>query len=216
MTRRVGALAMVLAIPALAMSVARSADRPTDPPSDPALKHANRLLSRAILVDGHNDLPIMIRFNRKAPGDLDAYDLRERTIGQTDIPRLRAGRVGAQFWSVFIPAEGRLPFARTQLEQIELARRLIGRYPETLQFAGSVAEIRAAHRHGRIASLLGMEGGQGLENSLGALRAYYDLGVRYMTLTHNSHTDWADSAAELPPRHDGLTAFGEEVVREMN
>jgi membrane dipeptidase len=216
MTRRVGVLASMLAISALAMSVARAADRPIDPPSDPALKHANRLLSRAILVDGHNDLPIMIRFNRKVPGDLKAYDLRERTIGQTDIPRLRAGRVGAQFWSVFIPAEGKLPFARTQLEQIELARRLIGRYPETLQFAGTVAEIRAAHRHGRIASLLGMEGGQGLENSLGALRAYYELGVRYMTLTHNSHTDWADSAAEQPPRHDGLTAFGEEAVREMN
>jgi membrane dipeptidase len=211
MTRRIGALAIVLLMSALTMTAARA----SDPPADPALKHANRLLSRAILVDGHNDLPIMIRFNRKAPGDLAAYDLRERTIGQTDIPRLRAGKVGAQFWSVFIPGEGKGPFAPTQLEQIDLARRLIERYPDTLQFAGTVAEIRAAHRHGRIASLLGMEGGQGLENSLGALRAYYDLGVRYMTLTHNSHTDWADSAAQ-PPRHDGLTPFGEEVVREMN
>jgi len=206
------ALATFLWISVLAMTDTQAAD----PASDPALKHANRLLSRAILVDGHNDLPIMIRFNRKAPGDVEAYDLREHTAGQTDIPRLRAGRVGAQFWSVFIPADGQGPFARTQLEQIDLARRLIERYPDTLQFARSVADIRAAHRHGRIASLLGMEGGQGLENSLGALRAYYDLGVRYMTLTHNSHTDWADSAAELPPRHDGLTPFGEEVVREMN
>jgi membrane dipeptidase len=200
-------LGTVLSIPVLTAA---------DPSPDPALKHARQLLSRAILVDGHNDLPIMIRFNRQAPRDVEAYDLREHTAGQTDIPRLRAGGVGAQFWSVFIPADGKGPFARTQLEQIELARRLIQRYPDTLQFAGTVAEIRAAHRRGRIASLLGMEGGQGLENSLGALRAYYDLGVRYMTLTHNSHTDWADSAAELPPRHDGLTPFGEEVVREMN
>jgi membrane dipeptidase len=200
-------LGTVLSIPVLTAA---------DPSPDPALKHARQLLSRAILVDGHNDLPIMIRFNRQAPRDVEAYDLREHTAGQTDIPRLRAGGVGAQFWSVFIPADGKGPFARTQLEQIELARRLIQRYPDTLQFAGTVAAIRAAHRRGRIASLLGMEGGQGLENSLGALRAYYDLGVRYMTLTHNSHTDWADSAAELPPRHDGLTPFGEEVVREMN
>jgi len=206
------ALVTFLSISGLAFTDARAAD----PVADPALDHARRLLSRTILVDGHNDLPIMIRFNRQAPRDVEAYDLREHAAGQTDIPRLRAGRVGAQFWSVFIPADGKGSYARTQLEQIELARRLIERYPETLQFAASVADIRAAYRRGRIASLLGMEGGQGLENSLGALRAYYDLGVRYMTLTHNAHTDWADSAAEQPPRHDGLTSFGEEVVREMN
>lgn len=209
-----GTLALVLSIAALAvtMTVARA----SDPPSDSALKHANWLLSRTILVDGHNDLPIMMRYNRKGRGSVEAYDLRERTAGQTDIPRLRAGKVGAQFWSVYIPSEGPGPFARTQLEQIDLARRMIERYPDALQFAGTVAEIRTAHRRRHIASLLGMEGGQGLENSLGALRAYYGLGVRYMTLTHNSHTDWADSAAQLPPRHDGLSPFGEEVVREMN
>jgi membrane dipeptidase len=183
---------------------------------DPALAHARRLLQGAILVDGHNDLPIAMRTYRPAPGDVVAYDLRKPTPGQTDIARLRAGGVGAQFWSVYIPTEGRGPYAWMQLEQIDLARRMIERYPDTFRLATSVAEIRAAHRAGRIASMLGMEGGQALENSLGALRAYYDLGVRYMTLTHNTHTDWADSAGQVPLRFGGLTPFGEEVVHEMN
>jgi membrane dipeptidase len=184
--------------------------------ADPALAHAKRLLRSTILVDGHNDLPMAIREYAAAPNDVEAYDLRTRTPGETDIPRLRAGGVGAQWWSVYIPGEGRGPFARPQLEQIELARRIIARYPDTFVLATSVAEIRRAHRQGKIASMLGMEGGYGIENSLGALRAYHALGVRYMALTHNSHTDWADAAAQVPARHDGLTAFGEEVVREMN
>jgi membrane dipeptidase len=180
------------------------------------LRHARRLLRSTILIDGHNDLPIAMRGYEPAPSDVVAYDLRGRSPGETDIPRLREGLVGAQFWSVYIPGEGGGPYARMQLEQIDLARRVIARYPDSFRLAGTAAEIRAAHRAGRIASLLGMEGGYGLENSLGPLRAYYDLGVRYMTLTHNTHTDWADSANQLPPRHGGLTAFGEEVVREMN
>jgi membrane dipeptidase len=183
---------------------------------DSYLERARRLLDDTILIDGHNDLPWAIRTAKDAPGDVAAYDLRRRTPGQTDIPRLREGRVGAQFWSVYTPGESKTGLARTQLEQIDIARRMIARYPDTFQLAGSVVEIRAAHAAGRIASLLGMEGGHAIENSLGALRAYYDLGVRYMTLTHNTHTDWADSAAETPPAHQGLTAFGEEVVREMN
>jgi membrane dipeptidase len=185
-------------------------------PDDPALIHARRLLRSTILVDGHNDLPIAVRSYKAAPMDVDAYDLRRRTPGDTDIPRLRQGLVGAQFWSVYIAGEGGGPYARVQLEQIDLARRIIARYPDTFRLATTVAEIRAAHRAGRIASMLGMEGGYALENSLGPLRAYYDLGVRYMTLTHNTHTDWADSAAQVPMRHGGLTPFGEEVVREMN
>lgn len=180
------------------------------------MRHARRLLRSTILIDGHNDLPIAMRGYEPAPSDVVAYDLRGRSPGETDIPRLREGLVGAQFWSVYIPGEGGGPYARMQLEQIDLARRVIARYPDSFRLAGTAAEIRAAHRAGRIASLLGMEGGYGLENSLGPLRAYYDLGVRYMTLTHNTHTDWADSANQLPPRHGGLTAFGEEVVREMN
>lgn len=190
--------------------------RTLDGTEDAALVRARKLLRSTILVDGHNDLPYAIRSYKDAPGDIVAYDLSKATPGDTDIARLRAGGLGAQFWSVYIPGEGRGPFARPQLEQIEIARRIIARYPDTFRFATTVAEIRAAHRAGRIASMLGMEGGYGLENSLGALRAYYDLGVRYMALTHNAHTDWADAAAMVPARHDGLTAFGEEVVRTMN
>ena len=182
---------------------------------DAALTHARKLLQSTILVDGHNDLPWAVRTNKAAPGDVAAYDLRKATSGQTDLARLKLGGVGAQFWSVYIPGETGSGFARTQLEQIDIARRIIAHYPDRLQFATSVADIRAAHRAGRIASMLGMEGGHAIEDSLGALRAYYDLGVRYMTLTHNVHTSWADSQA-LPPVHGGLTPFGEQVVLEMN
>jgi membrane dipeptidase len=183
---------------------------------DPLTSRAQRLLQKAILVDGHNDLPWAIRTYEQAPGDLDAYDLRVTTPGQTDIPRLRQGGVGGQFWSVYVPGELPDMAVRMQLEQIDLARRIVARYPDTFRMTGTVAEIRAAHAAGRIASLLGVEGGHAIGNSLGVLRAYYELGVRYMTLTHNTHTDWADSAAEVPARHGGLSAFGEQVVREMN
>ncbi|HEY4647350.1 MAG TPA: dipeptidase [Steroidobacteraceae bacterium] len=183
---------------------------------DPPIVRARQLLQKAILVDGHNDLPWAVRTYEKAPGDLEAYDLRVEAPGHTDIPRLRKGGVGAQFWSVYVPGELPDLAIRMQLEQIDLARRIVARYPGALRLAGTVAEIRAAHKAERIASMLGVEGGHAIGNSLGVLRAYYDLGVRYMTLTHNTHTDWADSAAEVPQRHGGLTAFGEEVVREMN
>ena len=186
--------------------------------ADEALEHAKQVLDRAILFDGHNDLPNAIHDFKDAPGDVAAYDIRGRAPadGQTDIPRLREGRLGAQFWSVYIPPEAGQGFARLQLEQIDLARRLIARYPDTFQLAGTAADIRAAKRAGRIGSMLGIEGGHAIENSLGALRAYYDLGVRYMTLTHNVHTDWADSAMDQAPGHGGLTTFGEDVVSEMN
>lgn len=183
---------------------------------DPALVHARELLARTILIDGHNDLPWAIRSDPKAPGDVVAYDLRTTTAGQTDLARLRAGGLGGQFWSVYVPGEGSGGFARMQLEQIDLARRIVARYPDALKMAGTAAEIRDARAAGRIGSLLGIEGGHAIENSLGALRAYYDLGVRYMTLTHNTHTDWADSASQVPARHGGLSPFGEDVVREMN
>jgi membrane dipeptidase len=185
------------------------------PPSQAELEHAKRLLADAILFDGHNDLPWAIRTDKKTPGDIVAYDLRKPTAGQTDLPRLRQGGVGAQFWSVYIPGELKTGFARMQLEQIDLMRRVIERYPDSLQLARTAKEIRQARKAGRIGSMLGMEGGHAIENSLGALRAYYDLGVRYMTLTHNVTTDWADSAAD-EPRHHGLTPFGEQVVLEMN
>jgi membrane dipeptidase len=202
------ALALLSALCALPFAAAAA--------DDPALVHARELLSRVILVDGHNDLPWAIRSDKEHPNDLDAWDLRQPTRGDTDLARLRAGGVGAQFWSVYIPGEAAGNFARTQLEQIELARRMIDRYPEALGFATRSDEVLAEHRAGRIGSLLGIEGGHAIENSLGVLRAYHALGVRYMTLTHNTHTDWADSAAMVPARHGGLTEFGVEIVREMN
>jgi membrane dipeptidase len=185
--------------------------------ADPAaLGHARRLLGRQPVFDGHNDLPWAIRNDERARGDLARYDLRRPTRGDTDLARLRAGGVGAQFWSVYVPGDldgGR--FARVQLEQIDLARRVIARYPERLASARSAADVEGAHRRGRIASLLGLEGGHAIEGSLGALRAYHELGARYMTLTHNVTHEWADSCNDVR-RHGGLTAFGREVVGEMN
>ncbi len=185
---------------------------------DKAMAHARELAKQGIVFDGHNDLPWAIRNYEPAPSDVNAYDLRTRAPGngQTDIPRLRAGGVGAQFWSVYTPGEAKGDYAKTQLEQIDIARRVIDRYPDTFQLALTATDVRAARAKGRIASLLGMEGGHAIEDSLALLRTYYDLGVRYMTLTHNTNTSWADSAAQLPAEHGGLSPFGEQVVREMN
>ena len=178
--------------------------------------HVKALLKRTPLVDAHNDLPWAMREDANAPLDVVAYDLNKPTKGMTDLARLRTGMVGGQFWSVYIPGDIRdSGFARVQLEQIDIARRVIARYPKDLQWALTAAEMRAAHRAGKIGSVLGMEGGHAIEHSLGALRAYYDLGVRYMTLTHNVTTDWADAANDVA-KHKGLTEFGKEVVREMN
>jgi membrane dipeptidase len=182
---------------------------------DPALAHARKLLASTLLVDGHNDLPWTIREDPRAPMDVEAYDLRRPTPGETDLARLRQGMVGAQFWSVYVPGETRAGFAKVQLEQLDLARRMIAKYPEALELALSTSDIRRIRAEGKVASLLGMEGGHVLENSLGALRAYYDLGARYLTLTHNVTLDWADAALDTP-KHRGLTPFGREVVREMN
>jgi membrane dipeptidase len=202
---------------AIAFALCAAAPLAADPApaEDAALAHARELLKRAVLVDGHNDLPWAIRESETAPTDVEAYDLRRRTPGDTDLERLRAGGVGAQFWSVYVPAELPGGLARYQLEQIDIARRVIARYPDAFGLALTADDIEREHKAGRIASLLGMEGGHALENSLGALRAYYDLGVRYLTLTHSKTLDWADSATD-EARHGGLTPFGEEVVREMN
>ncbi len=189
--------------------------------ADPALKreqalaHANALLASAPVIDGHNDLAISLR-SAYGPDVAEAQlGLDARPTGQTDLPRLRAGHVGGQLWSVFIPGDAEGGLAKMQLEQIALARRFIAAYPETLALATSADELEAALRAGRIGGLLAMEGGYGLEGSLGALRAYHDLGVRSMGLVHNAPLDWADSQA-LPPVHGGLTPFGESVVRELN
>ncbi len=184
--------------------------------TDPNLEHARRILRVAPLIDGHNDLPWEIRANKVAPMDVDAYDLRTHTRGHTDLARLRAGGVGGQFWSIYVPGEvADSGYAKFQLEQFDIARRMIAKYPDQLMFAESAADIERARKEGKIASLLGMEGGHVIENSLGALRSYYALGARYMTLTHNVTLDWADAASDQA-RHGGLTPFGREVVREMN
>ena len=184
--------------------------------TDPYLARAERILEHTPLIDGHNDLPWRIREDSIARGNVDAYDLRRRTPGHTDLDRLKKGMVGAQFWSVYTPGEWRdSGYARIQLEQIDIARRMIAKYPDRLALALSANDIRREFKDGKLASLLGLEGGHAIENSLGALRAYYDLGVRYMTLTHNVTLDWADAALDSA-KHNGLTPFGDSVVREMN
>ena len=187
---------------------------------DAAMMHARQFLASRPIIDGHNDLPWEIRKNPISRMDVDKYPLRTRAPGQTDFARMKAGGIGGQFWSVYIPgdSEGRnYGYAKMQLEQIDIARRMIAKYPDELQLALTADDVVKARQAGRVASLLGMEGGHAIENSLALLRMYYALGVRYMTLTHNVTLDWADAALDstTPSRH-GLTAFGRDVVREMN
>ena len=225
LSRRAPAAAALLAAAAAAPL---SAQGTAAPARDAHLARAERVLRSTPLVDGHNDLPWAIRESAAAPGDVAAYDLRRTAPGHTDLARMRQGRLGAQFWSVYIPGEpddpayarsggvaSRPGYARVQLEEIDIARQVIARYPDRLAPALAAADVAPAFRAGRVASFMGMEGGHAIENSLGTLRAFYDLGVRYMTLTHNVTLDWADAALDSA-RHGGLTPFGEEVVREMN
>jgi membrane dipeptidase len=170
----------------------------------------------APVVDGHNDLPWELR--EKDGLAFRNIDLRRpQPAFHTDIPRLRKGGVGAQFWSAYVPAStGRKGTAvKATLEQIDVIHRMIARYPEAFAFAGSAAEIDRIRKAGKIASLIGVEGGHSIDNSLEVLRAYHRLGVRYMTLTHSESLDWADSATDKP-KSGGLSPFGEDVVREMN
>jgi membrane dipeptidase len=179
----------------------------------PVSERARKIQAEGMLWDGHNDLPWRLR----TEGDmaLTKFDLSKRlTTGQTDIPRLREGGVKAQFWSVYIPSEHANP-ARTVTEQIDLVHRLIAKYPHDLDLALSADDVERIVKSGKIASLIGIEGGVAIENSLAQLRAFHRLGARYMTLTHNTTLDWADAAIDTP-KHDGLTPFGERVVKEMN
>jgi len=183
-----------------------------------------QILSRSPLVDGHNDLPWELRERFK--GDLTAIDLGSDTAhlplreGQsplmTDIPRLRAGHVGGQFWSVWVPSQmNGFEAVQTTLEQMDLVKRMAARYPAALEMAYTAADVRRIHQSRKIASMIGIEGGHQINNSLAVLRQMYDAGARYMTLTHTANTSWADSATDAPV-HQGLTPFGIEVVREMN
>ncbi len=168
-------------------------------------------LAAAPVLDGHNDLIWELR-TRDEPVDL-SRDQRGTGL-HTDLPRLRTGGVGAQFWSVWIPCGTPDPVTVT-LEQIDAVHAMLARYPDDLALARSADEVAAAIASGRVASLIGMEGGHQIGGSLGVLRMMYRLGVRYMTLTHNDNTPWADSATDTPV-HGGLTDFGRDVVREMN
>jgi len=183
-----------------------------------------QVLAQTPLIDGHNDLPWEIRDRFKS--DVAAVDLNsdtrhlpvvaDQTPLMTDIPRLRAGMVGAQFWSVWIPVN--MPgFEAVQitLEQIDLVKRMAAQYPKDFEMAYTAADVRRIHKAHKIASLIGIEGGHQINNSLAVLRQMYDAGARYMTLTHSTNTAWADSATDAPA-HNGLTPFGVEVVREMN
>lgn len=166
--------------------------------------------------DGHNDLPWAMR--NEASSSFDQLDIaKDQPELHTDIPRLRKGNVGAQFWSVYVPAGLRKTGKafQTTMEQIDIVNEMCRRYPDTFQLALTADDVREARKNGKIASLIGMEGGHSIENSLANLRRLYDSGARYMTLTHSATLDWADSATD-DATHDGLTDFGKEVVREMN
>ncbi len=212
----------VSAISALTMSLAIGPAATAA--SDSTAARIERVLAATPLIDGHNDLPWELRVRSK--GKLASIDLRSDTASiaapasevalMTDIPRLKAGRVGGQFWSVWIPATTTgFEAVQTTIEQIDLVKRFTALYPGDLEMAYTAADVRRIHRAHRIASLIGIEGGHQVNNSLAVLRQMYDLGARYMTLTHSLTTDWADSATDTPKYH-GLTPFGIEVIHEMN
>ena len=182
------------------------------------VERVKEVLAQAPVFDGHNDLPWAIRAaNDSRVSDFPFADAREKFPSlMTDAARLREGGVGAQFWSVYVPASLAEPEAVVAtLEQIDLADRLIGAHPDILGKAETAADVRRLMSEGKIAGMFGVEGGHSIANSLAVLRQYYDLGARYMTLTHSATLDWADSATDAP-KSDGLSPFGEEVVREMN
>ncbi|MCA9014119.1 MAG: dipeptidase [Planctomycetaceae bacterium] len=192
------------------------------PAEEPARKpvvltdRARKLHQECLVIDGHNDLPWTMR--EKASSSFKQADISQpQPQFHTDIPRLRKGNVGAQFWSAYVPSETRLErrAAHNTLEQIDLIHRMIKRYPETFEMASTVEDIERIHKSGKIASMIGVEGGHSIENSLSLLRVFYGLGVRYMTLTHSDSLDWADSATD-EAKNKGLSPFGEEVVLTMN
>ncbi len=198
--------ALLLASPAVAQ------------PIDSATKaRIDRILKKTPLIDGHNDLPWALRedFEMRVDG-LQSGSAGRTPPLMTDMARLRQGRVGGQLWSVYISGTTTGGAAvLTTLQQIDVARRLIDAYPKDLALARTADDIVRIHRSGRIASMLGAEGGNQMAESMAALRQYYDLGVRYMTLTHNQTTPWADSATD-EPKHDGISAYGATVIGEMN
>ena len=185
-------------------------------PDDALLARARALLKASPLIDGHNDYPMTLR-EHDAAASLDTLDIgKSQPSIMTDLPRLKEGGVGGQFWSVYVPVERRGADAVTAtLGQIDIVYRMLRRYPQALELALSADDIERIFKSGKIASLIGMEGGHSIDNSLANLRMFYRLGARYMTLTHSSNTAWADSATDTP-KFGGLAPFGEDVVKEMN
>ena len=207
-TTRVVATAatLLIATPAFAQPIAPSVQ-----------KRIDRILKRTPLIDGHNDLPEQLRENYKlsVEGLASGGAEREKPL-MTDIARLRQGRVGGQFWSVWITGTYTGDEAiRMTIEQIDTVTRLVKAYPDDLELTFTARDMERAHKRGRIGSLIGVEGGRQMGGSLAALRQFYRLGARYMTLTHNQTTEWADSGTD-EPKFDGLSPFGIEVVKEMN
>jgi membrane dipeptidase len=177
---------------------------------------ARRIHADALVIDGHNDLPWRLR--DKGDPFAPILDITKPNPKlHTDIPRLRKGNLGAQFWSAYVPAElmRQKTAVKVTMEQIDLIHRMVKKYPETFEMAPTADDIVRIHKQGKIASMIGVEGGHSIDNSLGVLRVYHQLGVRYMTLTHSDNLDWADSATD-EPKNNGLTSFGERVVFEMN
>jgi membrane dipeptidase len=201
---------------ALALALAGSVPAQTD---SALVERARHILREVPLIDGHNDLPW--EYRQRVKNQLAKIDLRTDTSKlekplHTDIPRLRRGGLGAQFWSVYIPVSIQGPEAvQTVMEQIDDVHRFAEIYPDVFEVARTADDVVRIHKAGRIASLSGMEGGHSINNSLAALRQLYEAGARYMTITHSTNTDWADAATDAP-KHGGLTRFGEEVIREMN
>ena len=180
-----------------------------------SLSRARDFLDRIALVDAHNDLPYVIRAESAAKGDVDAYRLdRVHQETDTDIPRLRKGKVAGQFWAAFVPTSVSHPATFT-LEQIALVKRMNARHADVFLPALKASDVARARRTGRIASFICVESGVGLENSLEVLALWHELGVRYLTLCHNETLDWVDSSTDAP-RHGGLTEFGKAVIRECN
>jgi membrane dipeptidase len=187
----------------------------TQPPDTALIERAQALHKEVPLIDGHNDYPWAVREN--VAGDVEKLDISQPQPSiMTDIARLRAGGVGGQFWSVYVPADMQGQTAVTAtLEQIDIVHRMMRKYPDTFELALTADDVERIFKKGKIASLIGMEGGHSIDNSLGALRMFHRLGARYMTLTHGRNVPWADSATDTPVLN-GLSEFGEQVVREMN
>jgi membrane dipeptidase len=205
-------------LPVLVAGLVLAAPAISKPAQTPE-QRVERVLATTPVIDGHNDLPWEIRDKYdswRKPLDLNADTSRLADRLQTDLPRMKAGGMGAQFWSVWIPNEMKGDEAiRVTLEQIDIVHRMVQRYPAQLEMASTAADIRRIEKAGRIASLIGVEGGHQIGNDPAALRQFYALGARYMTLSHSKNNDWADSATD-DPVHGGLTPFGRAIVREMN